>query len=234
MAYFTFNVYPIAAASQKHDIYLALPNPVTGDLVAEAVGHPMDDTPVGYWDGFLLENQAGPIGLANWDGSVTTPAPPCSKVPFTFGALDERCSPTVIVPLGLGGNNQGGQTAGAPNHPVSIQVRLSPHGQIYPFRQQDAQLHQPSPGRTRAEPTRVGCFQPYQTHPARASGYVNAQAGPSTVAPPRIPLVGRPTKRPLRKKPEISANAEQQNQTTEENKVPVSGFYRSRIPRAVD
>ena len=64
---------------------------------------------------------------------------------------------------------------------------------------------------------------------------MNAEAGPSTLVPPPVPYVGSPTPEPSGGLPsETSADAEQTNPTKEEDEVPVSHFYRSRIPHLIE
>ena len=64
---------------------------------------------------------------------------------------------------------------------------------------------------------------------ARSYGNGNAEAGSSTLAPPPVPYVGLPTLQPSGGISETTADAEQPNQITEEDEVPVSNFYRSQI-----
>ena len=81
MAY--FDVRPTATAAQGFGIHPVFVHPIPETLAAEAVVHPM---PATHWGTILLENQAGPIGLANWDGRMTTPALPGGKNHFFFAS----------------------------------------------------------------------------------------------------------------------------------------------------
>ena len=87
-----------------------------------------------------------------------------------------------------------------------------------------------------AEPTRPRQYQPYRPPRIRVSAneQINAEAGPSTLTPPSIPSVGPPTTQPSGRLFGMTAVAERGVQNTEENKTPVSDFYRSRIRRASD
>jgi len=76
--------------------------------------------------------------------------------------------------------------------------------------------------------------KPYERFRVRQSEHRNAEAGPSTLAPPPIPYVGPPTLQPSGGViSETTANAEVQT-TAEEDKAPVSNFYCSHIPRAIE
>ena len=57
---------------------------------------------------------------------------------------------------------------------------------------------------------------------------VNAEAGPSTLPGPILP-VNQPTTQPPGGSPETAANAASTQSNEEENKAPVSGLYRSRV-----
>jgi len=81
----------------------------------------------------------------------------------------------------------------------------------------------------------MGRFQPYERPHARRNKYRNAEAGPSTLIPASFPYVGYPTLQPSGGMiSETTADAEQKQKTTEEDKAPVSYFYCSRIPRVVE
>ena len=96
--------------------------------------------------------------------------------------------------------------------------------------------YQPKIGPTGAELTRLRRYQPYG--PPRvcvnSNKQTNAEAGPSTLAPPHIPSVGLPTTQPSGRSFGVTAVAERDIQNAEENETPVSDFYRSHIPRASD
>ena len=85
-------------------------------------------------------------------------------------------------------------------------------------------------------PTRTGQistrrFQPYGTSHTRENGYQDAGAGPSTLVPSQVPHVDSPTLQPIGGViPQAVANANTKNSNTEEQKVPVSHFYRPPIP----
>ena len=78
-------------------------------------------------------------------------------------------------------------------------------------------------------------FHPYGRSYARRSEHRNAEAGPSTLLPAPVPYVGYPTLQPSGGMiSETTADAEKEPTTTEEDKVPVSNFYCSHIPRVVE
>ena len=73
-------------------------------------------------------------------------------------------------------------------------------------------------------------FQPYGASRARQYEHRNAEAGPSTlVLPPALQ-----TPQPSGGISETTADAEKTQSTTEEDKVPVSSFYCSHIPRVIE
>jgi hypothetical protein len=95
--------------------------------------------------------------------------------------------------------------------------------------------HQPGTGPTRTGPTSMGRFQPYGTSHAQQNGRRNAWSGPPTLMPPPIPYVSHPTQQPSGGIiSETTADAERTQTITEEDKVPVSNFYRSHIPRVIE
>ena len=77
-------------------------------------------------------------------------------------------------------------------------------------------------------------FQPYEIPRARANEYKNAEAGSSTLAPPLVPYVGLSMPQPSGGISKTPANAGQYNKDTEEDKVPVSNFYCSRVPHMTE
>jgi hypothetical protein len=90
-------------------------------------------------------------------------------------------------------------------------------------------------------PTRTGQtqatrrFQPYGTSRTRAIEYANAEAGPSTLAPPPVPYLGPPAPEPSGGLlSETSADAEQPIPISENDEVPVSALYRSHIPHKTE
>ena len=89
-------------------------------------------------------------------------------------------------------------------------------------------------GATRVEQSQGEHFHPYQRPSARKTKHTNAEAGPSTLPPPRIPSVGPPTTQPPGEESETTADAEKNQPDREEDKVTVSNFYHPHIPRASD
>jgi len=67
-------------------------------------------------------------------------------------------------------------------------------------------------------------FQPYWTPRAHLDEHTNAEAGPSTLAPPPVPCMAPPTMHPSGGLSEASADAENDQTATEEDTTPVSGF----------
>jgi len=74
-------------------------------------------------------------------------------------------------------------------------------------------------------------FTPYGRYSPRSR---NTQAGPSTQVPPPTPYDAASTAQPTGGHSETSADAEQNNQGTEEDETPVSDFYCSLIPHVTD
>ena len=95
--------------------------------------------------------------------------------------------------------------------------------------------HQPSTILPRAELMSAGRYQPYRRSRAQRSEYINAEAGPSTLASlAPIPCIGLPRLQPsggaISESPADAENA----QTIIEDKVPVSNFYCSHIPHVIE
>ena len=80
----------------------------------------------------------------------------------------------------------------------------------------------------------TGRFQPYGMSHTRPNRYRNAEAGPSTQVVPPTPYVGPSMPQPSGGRSETTADAEEIQYTTEEEEVPVSVFYCSRIPRVAE
>jgi hypothetical protein len=75
-------------------------------------------------------------------------------------------------------------------------------------------------------------IHPYKTNrPIRPTQNTNAEAGPSTLAPP-TPPVGSPTTQPSGGTSEAAADATNNQTSAVEDKAQVSHFYHPRIPRA--
>jgi len=74
-------------------------------------------------------------------------------------------------------------------------------------------------------------FQSYGVAHARPDEYRSPEAGPSTLVLPLIPYVNQPTSRGIT---EAGAGADQNNHVTEEDRVTVSNFYCSHIPRVTE
>ena len=68
----------------------------------------------------------------------------------------------------------------------------------------------------------------------RQNEHRNAEAGPSTQVLPSIPYVDPPAPQPSGGISETTANAEKNKTITEEEEVPVSSFYCSRIPHVTE
>jgi len=77
-------------------------------------------------------------------------------------------------------------------------------------------------------------FQPYGTPRGRLNERANAEAGSSTLPLPSIPYVTLPTTYPSGGTSEATADAENNNSTTEEDTAPVSNFYCSHIPHVAE
>ena len=74
----------------------------------------------------------------------------------------------------------------------------------------------------------------YRRTLTRPTGYVNAEAGPSTLPGPIPSDVGQPMTQPSGRSSETAADAATTRHNTEENKAQVSNFYRSHILRVSD
>jgi len=95
------------------------------------------------------------------------------------------------------------------------------------------QPYQPSTGPTRTGLIPTGWFQPYELSCTGENEYRNAEAGPSTLVPPPAPCVGLPMPQPSGGISETTADADNNQTPTEEDKAPVSDFYRSYIPHVI-
>ena len=118
---------------------------------------------------------------------------------------------------------------------VSAGVRLLLCDSVDHFLQQDVRPpYQPSPGPPRTGVIQTSRLQPYgmtRTHP---NEHVNAEAGPSTFVPPPTPYIGPPTPQPSGGISETTADAEKNQTTLEEDKIPVSSFYCSHVPHVIE
>ena len=95
--------------------------------------------------------------------------------------------------------------------------------------------YQPGTGPARTGLISTGRFRPYGMSCGRLNDHRNAEAGPSTLVPSPSPYVGHPTQQPSGGMiSETTASAEIMQTTTEEDKVPVSKFYCSHIPRVIE
>jgi hypothetical protein len=180
-----------------------------------------------------------PAGFSDGDVPSSNAAPPEASTTISASHL-RNAHKERTDPLSCLGDNQDGFTLGE-LYPVSLQVRSSSRGPTDPSRQQSVQTdYSPSSGRVKTNLGQTRRPQPYWTYDTRAFKHVNAVAGPSVVA--HTPSVGSPTKQPYGRISETIADAVNEpvaevtnNQTRkEENKAPVSNFYRSRIPRVPD
>ena len=97
-------------------------------------------------------------------------------------------------------------------------------------------LNHSSSGPTRTERTSTQRFRPFSpAFRARGNEHRNAEAGPSTLVPPQVLPVGPPTSQPTGGTiPETTTDANATEINTEEEKIPVSHFYRSHIPHVTD
>ena len=77
----------------------------------------------------------------------------------------------------------------------------------------------------------TGRFQPYVMARARLYEHRNAEAGPSTLMLPPTPYVDQRRSHPPGGISETTADAVTTNQITEEDRVTVSHFYCSHVPR---
>ena len=95
--------------------------------------------------------------------------------------------------------------------------------------------YEPDSGPTRTGQDSTRRLQPYGTSRAQRTEHQNAKAGPSTLARRRVPYINLPVPQPTGGTiPETTADAELNNNGTEEQEAPVSNFYRSRAPRVTD
>jgi len=94
--------------------------------------------------------------------------------------------------------------------------------------------YQPSAGPSRTGPIQMGRFQPYGMSRVRPSEHRNAEAGPSTLVVPPAPYLSLPTLEPSGGISETTADAENKQTTTEEDKIPVSNFYCSHILHVIE
>jgi len=118
---------------------------------------------------------------------------------------------------------------------VSAGVQLLLWNLVDHFLQQDVSPpYQPGPSLPRTGVIRTRRFQPYEISHTLPNEHGNAEAGSSALVPLPLPYVGPPTPQPSGGVSEAPANAETNNTTIEEDKVPVSNFYCSRIPHMAE
>ena len=92
-------------------------------------------------------------------------------------------------------------------------------------------LNQSMFGPTRAEQTSTHRFRPYGMSRARETEYQNTEAVPSTAMLSEVPFVGSPIPQPTGGSiPETTADATNEQPTTEGGEAPVSIFYCSHLP----
>ena len=80
----------------------------------------------------------------------------------------------------------------------------------------------------------TGRFQPYGMSHTRSNECWNAEAGLSGLVAPPATYVDPSTPQPSGEVSETTADAETNQTITEEDKVPVSNFYCSRIPHVTE
>ena len=116
---------------------------------------------------------------------------------------------------------------------MSTPVKSSLCNHVDTFQQQNVRpSYQPSASLTGTELTSTGQFHPYGgISCARPNEHRNAEAGPSILP---IPYGGLLMPHPSGGLSETTAYAEQKQTNTEEEGVPVSHFYCSRIPRVLE
>ena len=80
----------------------------------------------------------------------------------------------------------------------------------------------------------TGRFQPYGMFHTHSNEYWNAEADPSALVAPPATYVDPSVPQPSGGISETTADAETNQTLTEEDKVPVSKFYCSRIPHVTE
>lgn len=171
-------------------------------------------------------------GNTNDSGVPTVvPAPSHGKHFFPLSNFNTPSAhPRWTVPLQYWGDTQSGPSTSTFNL-VSVGFCSSFHY----FADTVCTSNQPSPGPSRTGQNSQRRFQPYTTSRARENEHRNAEAGLSTPVPVQVLHAGSTTLQPTGGvTPETAANANQANTTTEAERVPVSHFYRSPVPRVAD
>ena len=131
----------------------------------------------------------------------------------------------LIVPPNHWGENESGPSTNT-FYPVSAGARLSSCNPVDAFPQENVYTHhQPRTGPVGTGLVSAGQFQPYGI----------AEVGPPILLPSPIPYVGHQTQQPSGGTiSETTADAKILQTIIEEDKVPVSNFYCSHIPRVIE
>jgi len=179
-------------------------------------------------------DQGGSVtNMASSERSTAVPGPSSASEYHSLSLEGLGAYRSHTVPLGYWGASQSGVPTSAP-YIGGGRVRSSLRNPIDAIpRESAATSHWPMTGpNTRAEVVPPGWFQSTQS---RANCHRNPEAGPSTLVAPPAPRIDPPTPQPSGGTPdsETTADAETQ-QTTEEDRTPVSNFYWSHIPRVTE
>ena len=165
---------------------------------------------------------------------TAVPAPSSGERLFSLKLRALEYLPITKSPARLPGESQSGLPTST-FYPASAGARLSSCSLVDAFPKQNVHTyHQPGAAPTRAGLTSTGRFQPYGMSRGRLNDHRNAEAGPSTLVPSPAPYVGHPTQPSGGIISETTADAESSQTITEADKVSVSNFYCSHIPRVIE
>ena len=183
-----------------------------------------------------LDLDASFAGSTN-DSVVPTAIPTLSNgkhfVPlFNFNAWNAH--PLRTAPFQYWGDDQSGPSTSTFNL-VGAGSCSSFHYFVDTFLRQNVYAsNQSSSGPARTGQSSSQRFRPYEAPRARGNEYWNTEAEPPTLVTARAQNVGSTTLQPTGGIPETVANANTTEISTEEEKVPVSHFYRPSILHVTD
>ena len=178
--------------------------------------------------------QAEPLyaGSSGWSAPFTAATPvPINGKNLLHPTHLRNAHQELTAPFHGWGDHQGGYATAL--YPVRLEAHSPSHCFTDPFSLLHVRTnHQPKTGPARTGKDRKQRHQPYGTDRARGTEGTGAVAGPSTLPPSPVLSVRSPTTQPSGGTSEATTDAENDQLTQEEDEVPVSNCYRSRIPRS--
>jgi len=183
------------------------------------------------WTADYLRARSHHSGYLNRDPSFTNTA--TSETPTTVHTprRGEHPHRSQVAPLDYGGANRNGASTSTFSM-VGFRVHSSLRNPTNIFPQGNLNTsHRQRAGQTGPEMTQGRRYHPYEMPRTRLDSHRNAEAGPSTLAAPSVPHVGRPTTQPSGGISERRADAQTTHSITENLRAAVSNFYCSHVSR---